>query len=66
MMTYTCDFKDCNNPIKDQRKIYICRQNPQNVYFRFHICDNHLLQLENYLKDNLDEKLEDYLLFHNK
>ena len=53
MITYTCDFKGCNSPIRDQRKIYINRLNPQDIYFRFHICDNHQFQLENYIKDNL-------------
>jgi len=53
MMTYTCDFKDCDSTVRDHRKIYICRQNPQNIYFRIHVCDNHQFQLENYIKDNL-------------
>ena len=55
MITYTCDFKGCNSPIRDQRKIYINRLNPQNIYFRFHICDNHQFQLENYVTDNLKD-----------
>ena len=53
MITYTCDFKGCNSPVRDQRKIYINRLNPQNIYFRIHVCDNHQFQLENYIKDNL-------------
>ena len=55
MNKYFCDFKDCNNEVRYHRKIYICRQNPQNIYFRVHVCDNHLFQLENYMKDNLRE-----------
>lgn len=55
MMTCTCDLKDCNNPVKDTRKIYICRQNPQDIYFRFHICYKCLKDLKNYIADNLSD-----------
>ena len=52
-MKFICDFKDCNNPVRDQRKIYICRQNPMDLYFRFHVCDKCLMNLKKYLTDNL-------------
>ena len=54
MMTYTCDFKDCDSTVRDHRKIFICRSTTKkDIYFRFHVCDNHQFQLENYMKDNL-------------
>jgi hypothetical protein len=53
MMTCTCDFKDCNNPVKDTRKIYICRMNPQDIYFRFHVCYECLKVLKKNITDNL-------------
>ena len=55
MMTYTCDFKGCNSPIRDQRKIYINRLNPQNIYFRFHLCYKCLKNLKNYISDKLSD-----------
>ena len=55
MMTCTCDLKDCNNPVKDTRKIYICRQNPMDLYFRFHLCYKCLKNLKNYISDKLSD-----------
>jgi hypothetical protein len=53
MIKYYCDFNGCNNVVEDQRKIHISRQNPWDVYFKFHICNNHQSQLEDYVTDKL-------------
>ena len=55
MMTCTCDFRDCDNPVRDTRKIYICRQNPMDLYFRFHLCYKCLKNLKNYISDKLSD-----------
>ena len=53
MTKYFCDYKNCNNVVEKQRKITISRLNPYEIYFRFHICNNHQSQLEDYVTDKL-------------
>ena len=53
MTKYYCDFKGCENEVKDTRKITISRQNPNKVYFRFHACDSCNIHLWKSLTDDL-------------
>ena len=53
MTKYYCDFKGCENEVKDTRKITIVRQNPNKVYFRFHACDSCTIHLWKSLTDDL-------------
>ena len=53
MTKYFCDFKGCDNEVKDTKKISISRQNPNRVYFRFHACDSCNIHLWKSLTDDL-------------
>ena len=54
MTKYFCDFKGCENEVKDHRKINISRLNPYKIYFRFHACPSCTTHLWKKLTDDLE------------
>jgi hypothetical protein len=51
-----CDFRQCSNPVEDERNIMIGRMNPWDRYAKFQTCDNCMMEFMKYI--NLKLKKE--------